>query len=297
MTIPEKQPRSVGVHDGTFHADEVTACALLALFNLIDEDKIIRSRNPEELAKCEYVCDVGGVYDPKQKLFDHHQVDYTGPWSSAGMVLNYLKTEKIISEKEYHFFNGTLVIGIDDHDNGRAPLPKGYCSFSHVISNFVPVQHDCSAEEQYSCFIEGFHFALSHLRRIWERYQYVFSCKEKVQKVMAECRDCLIFNESLPWLEGFFELQGEDHPARFVIMPSGPHWKLRGIPPSFEDRMNVRVPLPEEWAGLLEEELQAVSGISGAVFCHKGRFISVWKTKEDAIKALEYTIENSKVGK
>ena len=82
------------------------------------------------------------------------------------------------------------------------------------------------------------------------------------------------------------------HPALFVIMPSGSHWKLRGIPPTFQERMKVRVPQPKEWAGLLDEELKQVSGISDAIFSHKGRFISVWETREGALKALEYTLKH-----
>lgn len=81
-----KIPRSVGVHDGTFHADEVSACALLILFNCVDKDKIVRTRAPKKLAECEYVCDVGGIYNPDKKLFDHHQQDYRGDLSSAGMI-------------------------------------------------------------------------------------------------------------------------------------------------------------------------------------------------------------------
>ncbi|MDN3508230.1 MAG: MYG1 family protein, partial [Simkaniaceae bacterium] len=64
-------------------------------------------------------------------------------------------------------------------------------------------------------------------------------------------------------------------------------WKLRGIPPTERMKMQVRHPLPEKWAGLLEEELREVTGIPGAVFCHKGQFISIWETKEDAQKAYE----------
>ena len=79
--------RSLAVHDGSFHADEVSACGLLLAFGLVDRDKIVRSRDSAVLAACEYVCDVGGVYDPARKLFDHHQVTYQGPLSSAGMVL------------------------------------------------------------------------------------------------------------------------------------------------------------------------------------------------------------------
>lgn len=289
--------RSCGTHDGTFHADEVTACALLLLFGLVDEDKIIRTRDLKELAKCEYVCDVGGVYDPQKKLFDHHQVDYQGPMSSAGMVLLYLKTSGILLPAEYDFFNHSLVMGVDAHDNGRDPLIPGHCSFSHVISNFTPVRHDCEPEEYNQAFHQALEFTLAHLKRLWERFKYIQSCREIVASCMAKYRDCLIFEQNLPWLEIFFELEGNQHPALFVIMPSGKHWKLRGIPPSYQDRMKVRVQQPKEWAGLLDEELKKVSGIPGAVFCHKGRFISVWETREDALKALEYTLQYISSGK
>ena len=113
------------------------------------------------------------------------------------------------------------------------------------------------------------------------------SCRKDVMQAMTTQASYLFFNRSMPWMDIFFDLGGEKHPAQFVIMPSGDHWKLRGIPPNSQERMKVRNPLPEEWAGLLEEDLQKVSGIPGAIFCHKGRFISVWKTKEDAFLALE----------
>jgi uncharacterized UPF0160 family protein len=286
-----KIPRSCGIHDGTFHADEITACALLMLFDLIDEDKIIRTRDLNVLANCEYVCDVGGVYDPAHKLFDHHQVDYQGPLSGAGMVLQYLKSIHILTPNEYDFFNNCLVLGVDAHDNGRDSLIPGYCSFSHVISNFTPIRYDCGAEEENQAFHHALRFAFEHLQRLWERFKYTHSCREIVAACMAKYQDCLIFDQNLPWLEIFFELEGAKHPALFVIMPSGNHWKLRGIPPSYQDRMKVRLPQPKQWAGLLDEDLKRVSGISGAIFCHKGRFISVWETREDALKALEYTLK------
>lgn len=289
----QKISRSCGVHDGTFHADEITACALLMLFNLIDEDKIVRTRDLHELANCEYVCDVGGIYDPDRKLFDHHQVDYQGPLSSAGMVLQYLKTIQVLKPNEYEFFNFSLVMGVDAHDNGRDPLIPGYCSFSHVISNYTPIRHDCSSEDQDRAFHLALKFAFGHLQRLWERFNYTQSCREIVADCMAKSESCLIFEQNLPWLEIFFELNGAEHPALFVIMPSGHHWKLRGIPPTYQDRMKVRLPQPKQWAGLLEDDLKKISGIAGAVFCHKGRFISVWETREDALRALEYTLKHA----
>lgn len=282
-----KKLRSCGTHDGTFHADEVTACALLLLFHLIDRDKIIRTRNLALLDQCEYVCDVGGFYDPARKLFDHHQVEYQGTLSSAGMILLHLKETGTISDHAYNFFDQVLILGVDAHDNGKDLQIPGICTYSNVISNFTPIPHDVAAEIQDAAFFEALDFAYGHVERLWTRYQFMESCRQIVAEAMAENKECLMFNKAIPWLELFFELDGLHHPARFVIMPSGTHWKLRGIPPSLDERMKVRLPLPKEWAGLLDEDLKRVSKIPGAIFCHKGRFISVWETREDALMALE----------
>lgn len=282
--------RSCGTHDGAFHADEVTACALLLLCDLIDKDKIIRTRDANRLANLEFVCDVGGIYDPEKKRFDHHQVDYKGTLSSAGMILKYLFEFGHISEEMYHYFNRSLVIGIDAVDNGLITQKIGHCSFSGVITNFVPANHGVDEKALYGAFTEALDFTLGHLKRLQERFLYIKSCKEKVKESMQKGRDVLIFDEALPWMENFFELEGENHPALFVIMPAGSYWKLRGIPPSYDQKMRVRKLLPKHWAGLLEGELSKITKIPGAIFCHKGRFISIWKTKEDALKALQIVL-------
>ncbi len=285
--------RSLGTHNGTFHADEVTACALLLLFDLIDRDKIHRTRDASVLDQCEYVCDVGGIYDPTIKRFDHHQIEYKGPLSSAGMVLKYLKQQEFLDEDLYEYLNRSLIMGVDAHDNGVAHLEYGFCSFSQVVSNFLPIDYQVTNEARDHAFMVAFEFALGHLRRLVDRFNYACSCKTKVRDSMAGDKYCLRFDESLPWLENFFELGGELHPAIFVVMPSDGHWKLRAIPPSLNQRMKVRLPMPKEWAGLQEKELQKASKIPGAVFCHKGRFISIWETKKDVEKALAYILEKN----
>lgn len=289
-----KIPRSFGTHDGSFHADEVTACALLILFNVINRDGIVRSRNLSDLNACEYVCDVGGIYDPSRKLFDHHQQDYQGPLSSAGMVLNYLHQIQAINTKQRDFFEYSIIMGVDAHDNGKELHSKGVCTYSHIISNFNPIDYDAGPEAQNHAFFEALDFAVAHLTRMWNRYIYTHSCQEVVAEAMKNGKSLLMFDKSIPWLDIFFEMEGSKHPANFVIMPSGQHWKLRGIPPTLEEKMKVRHPLPEEWAGLIGDDLKRASGIDGAIFCHKGRFISVWETKEDALTAWEQITSRKK---
>ena len=283
-------PRSFGTHDGTFHADEVTACALLLVYDLIDRDKIARTRSSEKLAACEFVCDVGGEYSASKKRFDHHQASYKGDFSSAGMIWLYLYETKRVDKSTYHFLQCSLIQGIDAHDNGRVTFEPGVCTFSQIISNFVPIQYDVSPKEQDLAFDCALNFVVGHLKRSLDRFAYVQESRDLVKASMSEGKDYLYFSKPMPWLDAFFELNGQNHPAKFVIMPSGNHWKLRGIPPTSEDRMKVRKPLPKAWGGLLDTELKKVSQIPGAVFCHKGLFISVWETKEDALKAMEYAL-------
>ena len=279
--------RSFGTHDGAFHADEVTACALLIFFGLVDRDKIRRTRNLNELTHLEFVCDVGGLFDPLQKRFDHHQADYNGKQSSAGMVLDYLFSQFKIAETQYVFLQNTFVKGVDEVDNGLIEPIIGHASFSSIISSFVPIHHDATKEEYDLNFEYALDFVLAFLKRICAKLEYIQQSKEIVLQAMEDHPYCLMFDSPIPWIETFFENGGIQHSAQFVMMPSQGHWKLRAIPPSLRKKA-VRTPLPKEWAGLLDEELKIKSQISGAIFCHKGRFISVWKTKEDALKALEY---------
>ncbi len=286
--------RSFGTHDGSFHSDEVTACAILLLVGLIDRGKILRTREPKALEECEYVCDVGGIYDPKIKRFDHHQADYQGEMSSAGMIWLYLKDQKIIDEPTYHFFNRSLILGVDAHDNGRVVYEIGHSSFSQIVSNFVPVVYDAPADVQNEAFFQALDFVHGHLVRLRERFNYIRQCRQKVADAMAGNKKFMVFEEPMPWIDNFFDLGGEQHPALFVVMPSGGHWKLRSIPPNNEDRMNMRMALPERWAGLQDQELKKATKIPGAIFCHKGKFISVWETKEDALKALDYVLQGGR---
>ena len=288
-------PRSLGTHDGTFHADEITACALLLLKKKIDRNRIFRTRDLLKINLCEYVCDVGGEYEPDKKRFDHHQASYKGVLSSAGMVLEYLKSTQDFSEKEYDFLNSMLVRGVDAHDNGKELQMPGVCTFSHIISNFTPISYEATQEEQDKTFFLALDFTVGHLERLLQRFRYAQSCQEDVKAAMSLYHDCLVFDRMVPWMDTFFENDGARHPASFVIMPAGHYWKLRGIPPTGEERMKVRISLPEEWAGLLEQELREKAKIPGALFCHKGRFISVWKTKKDAIAALKYVLHLHKL--
>lgn len=283
--------KSFGTHDGIFHADEVTAGALLISFGLIDHNLIFRTRNESILEKCEYVCDVGGLYDPKSKHFDHHPVSYQGELSSAGMILKYLKDQEVISEDLYHYFNEHFVLGVDRHDIGAAHLVKGEASFSQVIANFLPVEYDATAIDLDCAFEEALAFVLGYLERLKKRFLILEKNRELIRLKMQEKSESIIFEKAFSWVEPFFLEGGEKHPVLFILMNMKKSWKLRAVPPNWDDRMKVRKPLPKAWAGLEGKEFEEASKISGAIFCHKGLFVAYFATREAALKALQVALE------
>ena len=75
---------TVGVHDGTFHADEAMAVAMLRFGTAeFAGCAVVRSRQAAVLAPLPVVCDVGGVYDATNRRFDHHQRGFAEVFDAA----------------------------------------------------------------------------------------------------------------------------------------------------------------------------------------------------------------------
>ena len=71
--------KKIITHSGSFHTDDIFACAALSIL-LEDDDmplEIIRTRDQEVIKSLDkeegYVVDVGGVYNEEENKFDHHQ--------------------------------------------------------------------------------------------------------------------------------------------------------------------------------------------------------------------------------
>ncbi|KAJ1617000.1 metal-dependent protein hydrolase [Pavlovales sp. CCMP2436] len=84
-TMPAAAPPPLlGTHDGHFHCDEALACAMLAMLPEFGGHALLRTRDAPALATCKVLVDVGGVYDPPSKRFDHHQRGFDQTLSECG---------------------------------------------------------------------------------------------------------------------------------------------------------------------------------------------------------------------
>lgn len=75
-------PNTIGTHSGTFHCDEILAVFMLRNHPKFKNHGLLRSRDQKLLDQCDIVVDVGAVYDPSKKRYDHHQVTFQETFSS-----------------------------------------------------------------------------------------------------------------------------------------------------------------------------------------------------------------------
>ncbi|MBT3222384.1 MAG: MYG1 family protein [Proteobacteria bacterium] len=279
---------TVATHSGPFHADDVLAWTLLCCF--VDADaRLVRTRDPAELAKADIVLDVGGIYDPSKRRFDHHQSSYAGPLSSAGMVLTWLADDERIDRKLAQQLRLRLVDYGDAVDNGVVAPRLGVPCFPNMVraTNQLASEH----AEFDKAFLHAAKLADVLVRGIVAGFEAQKVATALVLGAMKNAEEAgravMFMDRYCNWKEIYFAHGGESHPTDYVIHPATDgSWRIVCIPPK-EGDFGQKKPLPLAWAGLSNAELSNIVGVDGAVFCHKNRFIAVFETREAAIKTLE----------
>ena len=117
------------------------------------------------------------------------------------------------------------------------------------------------------------------------------SAKEIVAEAIEKAEDSriIVLKKYTPWKRTVNKLAEE---ALYVVYPSQDgQWRIQTVPVelgSFENRKS----LPQPWAGLSDGELQEVTGIKDAMFCHNGLFIAGAKSYESTMKMAEMAVSD-----
>ena len=281
-------PVHVVTHNGPFHADDVLAYALIRAF--VDADATVeRSREPAAWKAADLVIDVGGKYDPERGRFDHHQVSYEGPLSSAGMVLQWLAADARVDAELAGILRRQVVDYVDAVDNGRRRPDDDVPCFASQVAAY---NHGCRTPADFdAAFLEAAGFAERYVRGLRNGLQQVREARGAVKAAMEAAVEAgsnvMELDAYYKWKPAYFELGGEDHPTEYALYPGmDGNWHVLAIPPELGD-FAQKHPLPEAWAGLTGRHLVEVVGVPGARFCHKNRFIAVFEERDQALQALE----------
>jgi len=282
-------------HSGSFHPDDVFAVASFQLLLGVENIEIIRTRDESIITEGDYVVDVGGVYDHDAKRYDHHQngapVRENGiPYAGFGLMWRHYSEEICQSAEIAQAIENRLVQPIDAGDNGVKLFDVNQYEVHpfelyHLVSLYSPAWGSGGNKDE--AFLKAVDWARSVIIRIIEKERANLELKQLIKETYeaAEEKQILVFDVSVP-MPALIEYSD----VELVVCPDDPqsnnNWMTTCVRKN-NDTFESRVIFPESWAGLRGEELQKVSGIHDAVFCHKARFLVVTESKESALKVAE----------
>ncbi|MCX6747772.1 MAG: MYG1 family protein [Candidatus Nomurabacteria bacterium] len=297
-----KKTKKLVTHNGKFHSDDIFACAVLSL--VLEKEnhsyEVIRTRDIEIIKEGDYVFDVGGVYDPDNNRFDHHQLGGAGKhengidYASFGLVWKKYGIVLCSSQEVVDDVDNNLASPVDAEDNGLdlyIPNFKGVLPYAiwDVFRSFMPTWKE-DENMTDSIFPDMVDIAKKILLREIKKSEDKLEAKVLVEKTYENAVDkrLIILDHYYPWRKALMQ-----HPEPvFVVTPrQGGKWDLHTVNVS-TDSFKARKDLPESWGGLLNKDLQKVTGVPEAIFCHRGLFLAVANSKEGILKLAELALNS-----
>jgi uncharacterized UPF0160 family protein len=290
-------------HGQGFHADDVVAYAILkeVLSRRGETWTLERTRDEQLIQEADIVFDVGNVYDPETSRYDHHQRGKAGKrangieYASVGLIWKHFGMELCSSQEVWNEIDQAIICHIDASDNGQDFI-SGYhfenvrsISLGQMIGNFR-IQSRDNPKDQDPQVLEG-HFeqasefarevlvrALVYYENLENSFNQILQTYESSLDKVAPIFDYDYGRPTLKRLAGLPEII-------FAIYPKmeGGMWKVEAIPKDL-GTSESRKYAPEAWWGLRGSDLQQITGVPDATFCHPSGFLFGAVSQEGALE-------------
>ena len=293
----------VSTHSGTFHADDVFAFAVLRA--ALGDFEFTRTRDAALIAAADLVFDVGGIYDPQRRRYDHHMRDLPRradgtPYSSFGLIWRDYGQEALprlvpgIGDESldavWSDIDEGIVISIDQADNGVAAVSPGHLSL--LVEAFNPAWDSVQSYDE--AFQAAADFAEGILIRACRQAHAEAHAMTLVLGAASRAQDprIVVLDRKLPWEKAVY--QGGLDELLFIVYPGEDRtvWYCRTVPPE-PGSFGQRLALPEPWRGLQDEAFSKAAGISDGVFCHPGGFIAGARSLASTVRLAKMAIAAS----
>lgn len=273
--------KHIATHNGTFHADEVTAIALIKYF--IDDVEVERlpHQTPEkDLAyKYDFVIDMGRKFDNSTR-FDHHQFEANeqvpnviGNRSSAGLIWQYIKD----SQPDLNIPDlDALIRAVDDNDVGIKPA--ALFEYSRLIGNYN--LSDIHCEGQYHQFLRAVDVAVDAIANICDYQAEIDRTISDIEsaKQFENFPEILEFPRYLPGWNRF--LHGKSRPEIEAVV-----W--------YDDKLHTyNVQTTNTEPGSYDKVGKQLYPCGTMDFVHANKFFAVAKDRETLITYLNQNFKD-----
>lgn len=294
----------IATHDGTFHADEVFALAVLKIYFEAknQEIQIVRTRDLDMISDCQIVVDVGSKYDHKNHIYDHHQKEKPGkhkngiPYASFGLIWKHFGRKLTTNRLVHEIIERKVVCPIDALDNGisvSTPITKGVVEYA-IAQTFSAICAHFGDEKIDEAFQKSISLAEIILKGEMIKAEEKIKGEKAVTKEIKKQGnpDILLLDQFQNWEAAVSKSKN----IKLVIFPDRKpdRWCIQTARDDLDIFGSDRISFPNHWRGLANIELVNVSEVPDSVFCHTGGFFAVTKTKDSAILLAQKAINLSK---
>jgi len=322
--MEQKNNKTIGTHDGTFHCDEALACFMLRMTHKYKDAEIVRSRDEKVLSHLPILVDVGAVYDPSKGRFDHHQRGFQETFtsnhkiklSSAGLIYKHFGLEilkkltnvndnndlQILYNKVYQEF----IEALDGIDNGTPQFPTDMepnylvnTDLSSRVGKLNPSwnENNVNINDRFRQAMElaGKEFVecVFNTANSWMPARNIV--KKSIEKRMEvdNSGQIVLLEDFTAWRSHLLDLEKEmklEKPILFVLYKdTSLKWRVQAVPTSTSS-FNSRLPLHAAWCGLRDSTLSNLSQIPNCIFVHATGFIGGNDTQDGVLQMAKKSI-------
>jgi uncharacterized UPF0160 family protein len=179
-------------------------------------------------------------------------------------------------------------VPVDAFDNGVDLYQNNFENlFPYTINDVMSIFSRTALEEENrdGQFVKALAWAKEILTREIKKANDQIEITKIIRSFYEESDDKRLVVIDKPKVSRFeiWEALQEFSEPLFVVYGDKEDWSVVAMRREMSNFGN-RKDFPESWAGICDKELEKVSGVGDAVFCHRNLFLAVAKSKEGAIK-------------
>lgn len=322
----------IATHGSNFHPDDVFATAAVLLYYGVDKTglgkflhgyaeikekhsgefvRVVRTLDQKVMDKATVLMDIGREYDEKRNKFDHHQEGGAGhredgtPYASFGLVWKKFGKKIVGNADVSEFVDKMLVKQIDAMDNGIEIAKSLFSDGTTPLLFEEFIKLDCD-------LVYGLGLEPQEMNRVFDKTFFklipiaqkmiimtalkgyaIVEADKKLLHLYEKATDkrVIVMDKKLP-----FRMSGLKD-TLFSVYPSLRGGWMAQVVKVSEGFYESRTHFPKEWGGKSPEELQEITGVKDAQFCHIGRWLVSASSKEGVLKLVDLALKEIEAGR
>ena len=294
----------VGTHPNKFHLDEIAAIALIRKYYK-GPMKVIRSRDWDDLKKCQIVVDVGGkneitddhVYFDHHEAFESREVYFNGvKYAACGKLAAWLYEDDGYASWLQFLLNEFLytVQAVDNGQNYKQ------LNLNPPIFQITPLMNptviETNEDKQLELFDQTVDMVLTIIERLQAKYNVIRNTKFLFENEIVKYKGDGILVLSNPpdmnMIQQYNAVAEPDQIIKLVVFPDFAFAKYKVHTVNKEEGSNETIiRLPKAWRGYKGKELSIKSNIENGYIVSANGYFGTWRTLDHALQAARKTVK------